>query len=128
MTGAQKTRLIAVAVFACGLANASFATEHERVIYKDATTGIIFYVESDGRHVAAIAKGGKLLWVRDPFVDAHLKPYRTPLPIIDYVGPAKTGYEKIIDKGAKFIEIHFNSSQFGILDVKDGHFRPLGQD
>jgi hypothetical protein len=37
--------------------------------YKDARTSISFYVESDGRHVAAIDPEGTLLWVRNPFED-----------------------------------------------------------
>ena len=41
-------------------------------VCKDPTTGTLLYVESDGRHVAAISRDGKLLWNKDPFKDAHL--------------------------------------------------------
>jgi hypothetical protein len=37
-----------------------------------------FLRESDGRHLTAIASDGKLLWIRNPFEDRHLCPYRTP--------------------------------------------------
>src|SRR5215469_11722295 len=56
-------------------------------VYRDVHTGTAFYVESDGRHVAAISRDGKLLWVRDPFKDAHLEPYRTDHAQIISIGP-----------------------------------------
>jgi hypothetical protein len=34
--------------------------------YRDVDSGIIFYVESDGRHVSAISSEGKILWSREP--------------------------------------------------------------
>jgi hypothetical protein len=34
--------------------------------YRDPDSGIIFYVETDGRHVSAINPDGKILWSRDP--------------------------------------------------------------
>jgi hypothetical protein len=77
--------------------------------YRDADSGIIFYVESDGRHIAAIGQDGKLLWHRDPFADARLE--------------AMTG------KGSgKFVCISYNSSQAGVLDMKTGDFTFMGQD
>src|SRR6185437_8879935 len=50
--------------------------------YRDKQTGVLLYVESDGRHLAAISPQGELLWVRDPFVDKNLCPYRTARPTI----------------------------------------------
>ena len=35
-------------------------------VYKDPTSGTLFYVETDGRHVVAISSEGKLLWSKDP--------------------------------------------------------------
>jgi hypothetical protein len=37
--------------------------------YRDSRTSISFYVESDGRHIAAINTKGTLLLVRNPFED-----------------------------------------------------------
>ncbi len=79
---------------------------------------VLYYVESDGRHVAAIAKDGKLLWHRNPFVDAKLEPYRYSKPVI----------RSISSPGGSRISIVFNSSQFGSLDPKTGDFRFGGQD
>ncbi len=50
--------------------------------YRDPHSGIIFYVESDARHISAISRTGKLLWTRDPFKDAHLDLYHTKCPQI----------------------------------------------
>jgi hypothetical protein len=85
--------------------------------YKDADSGIIFYVESDGRHVTAISPEGKILWTRDPFADAHLPFYRTQTPRIVQIGR----------NGSWLLFIKFNSSQCGSIDVKTGHFTFTGQ-
>src|SRR5271170_836020 len=55
--------------------------------YRDPDSGIAFYVESDGRHLAAIDANGKLLWVRNPFLDRNLCPYRSAHPYISWIGP-----------------------------------------
>ncbi len=99
--------------------------------FKDDRTGVLFYVESDGRHVAAINGGGTILWHKDPFVDAGLKPYRTARPVISYIGkPSDKGMETMKARGKKgpFIGLSYNSSQFGLLDVTTGEFTFLGQD
>ncbi len=57
-------------------------TSAKPLVYRDGRTSITFYVESDGRHLAAIDGDGKLLWVRNPFEDRHLCPYRTGRPVI----------------------------------------------
>ena len=88
--------------------------------YKDRASGVIYYVESDGRHVSAIDPDGKILWNVDPFMDAGLKPYRFPKPVIVYVGKSN------IDEDS--ISISFDSSQFGDLDKKTGKFRFRGND
>ena|SRR2546423_7515165 len=92
-------------------------------VYKDPTSGMLLYVETDGRHVAAISCAGKLLWNRDPFTDAHLPFYRTEKPQIVSIGPDPTGGEP-----GKFVALTFNSSQFGIMRTSDGEFRFRGQD
>jgi hypothetical protein len=55
--------------------------------YRDPSSGITFHVESDGRHLAAIDKNGKLIWNRNPFVDANACPYRSAHPYIAWIGP-----------------------------------------
>jgi hypothetical protein len=92
-------------------------------VYKDPTSGTLLYVETDGRHVAAISCAGKLLWNRDPLTDAHLPFYRTDKPQIVYIGPDPARGEP-----GKFVAIAFNSSQFGVMRISDGEFRFRGQD
>lgn len=61
--------------------------------YRDPGTGITISVESDGRHLAAIDPRGKLLWVRDPFVDNDMCPYRSAHPYIYWVGQPEADSE-----------------------------------
>jgi hypothetical protein len=96
------------------------------LIYKDGATGTIIYVETDARHVAAISPDGKLLWRKDPFVDANLQPYRVSRPTIVLLGPQPSG-ELPEGASAPVATIAYNSSQFGLINIKDGHFTFLGQ-
>ena len=86
----------------------------------DPKSRVLYYVESDGRHVSAIAPDGKLLWHRNPFVDAKLQPYRFTKPVIIGIG--------LDESRDNALSIGFNSSQFGLLDPKTGDFQFLGQD
>jgi hypothetical protein len=95
--------------------------------YKDPDSGTLRYVETDGRHVAAISGDGKLLWNRDPFKDARLQFYRTDKPQIVYIGPVSQS-DHSVGEPDKFVAIVFNSSQFGVLRISDGEFRFHGQD
>lgn len=101
-------------------------------VYKEKESGVVFYVESDSRHVAAIDPRGKLLWNRDPFVDAKLKPYRNQHPVIVLIGPPVEWMLKgpwiEKSKATRFVRINFDSSQFGILNAETGDFIFLGQD
>ncbi len=100
--------------------------------FKDDRTGVLFYVESDGQHVAAINGGGAILWHQDPFVEAGLKPYRTKeRPVISYIGKASDKQVeslKAMGKKGPFIGLGYNSSQYGLLDVTTGVFTFYGQD
>ena len=76
------------------------------------------------------ARKTKILWNRDPFADAHLEFYRTKTPCICYIGkpdPETATYLKNRGSG-RFVHITFNSSQFGVLEMKSGEFIFLGQD
>ncbi len=65
--------------------------------------------------MAAISAAGKLLWIRDPFKDAHLPFYRTD----DRPDKAKLD---------RFVAISFNNSQFGVMRISNGEFLFQGQD
>ena len=106
--------------------------------YHDPETKILFYAESDGRHLAAIGPDGKLLWVRNPFDDKGLCPYRTVRPVIRsikaYDIPLAYAKNIALDmkrRGAnpdhRFIWIEFDSYQFGEVDETNGDFLYEGQ-
>jgi hypothetical protein len=97
-------------------------------VYRDPNSGTLLYVETDGRHVAAMSGDGKLLWNRDPFKDSHLSFYRTEKPQIVYMGPVKKSAHPAGGEPDKFVAIRFNSSQFGLLKISSGEFQFLGQD
>ena len=99
--------------------------------FKDEKTGILLYAESDGRHVAGIDRDGKILWHRNPFEDAKLKPYRTRRPVISYIGETPAWMLRSMKsrgKSGPFVALSFNSTQSGVLDVKSGDFFFMGQD
>lgn len=102
--------------------------------YKDSRTFISFYVESDGRHMAAMDPDGNLLWVRNPFEDQNLCPYRNARPVISSLatteissGMADVMQSRGMNPSHKFLEIKFDSSQFGVLDETTGDFLFAGQ-
>lgn len=107
-------------------------------VYKDQRSTISLYVESDGRHLVAKDSDGRLLWIRTPFEDAGLCPYRTPHPIIyeidtvdflpDFGERAAPSLKKLgMLSTHKYVQIHFDSSQFGLVDETSGNFFFEGQ-
>ncbi|NML04472.1 hypothetical protein [Sphingomonas sp. G-3-2-10] len=108
------------------IGHATLPTPHTPQSYRDPDSGLIFYVERDGRGVAAIGADGQVAWVADPFVDARMEPYRLERPVIVSIG--KPLEWMIRDRKGRFVSIAFNSTQFGILDIADGKFIFLGQD
>jgi hypothetical protein len=111
---------------------------HGSQAYKDADSGVIFYVESDGRHVAAISPDGKVHWNRDPMADAHLERYHDPAllsyrvktPRIVFIGKEPDQHAQRMTKegSGKFVAIAYENSQFGDVDIKTGDFIFGGQD
>ena len=94
--------------------------------YKDPRTNVVYYVESDGRHVIAIRDDGAILWNRNPFDDAGLEPYRVDNPkIVRICAPSEWS---IRDREGHYISIAFDSSQFGIINTETGDYIFCGQD
>jgi hypothetical protein len=54
--------------------------------YRDPQSGITFHVGGDGRRITAVDAQARLLWVRDPFVDRNMCPYRDAHPSIVWIG------------------------------------------
>ncbi len=98
--------------------------------YRDPHTGTLLYVETDGRHIAAISSDGKLLWSREPHKDSNVPMYRTENPQIIYIGESSKSLSTSTtpESPDKFVVIRFTNSQFGALRISDGEFLLLGQD
>jgi hypothetical protein len=98
--------------------------------YKDVRSGTLLYLETDGRHVAAISSEGKLLWNREPHKDASVPTYRTDNPQIYYVGKPSRSLSGYLapENPDQFAVITFTNSQFGVLRISNGEFKFLGQD
>jgi hypothetical protein len=99
------------------------------IAYTEGVTKTILYVETDGRHLSAISFDGRVLWTRDPFADAHLKPYRVDNPRITSIYkpvPWMLGSRR--DPKRYFVAIGFDSAQTGVVDVSTGAFSFVGQD
>lgn len=101
-------------------------------VYKDPHTTTTLYVETDGRHVAAISGDGQLLWNKDPFKDGHLPFYRTKNPRIIFIGPVSKSRPPAGPWAGKepdeFVAVTFNNSEFGLLRISNGEFKFLGND
>ena len=99
---------------------------HGAGTFRDKESGITFYVESDGRHLAALDSKGRILWLRDPFSEGKLEPYRSKHPVIVGMGPPT---ETMVGKRkGRYLGIVFDSTQAGILSFETGEFTFLGND
>jgi hypothetical protein len=101
------------------------------LVYKSPKSGVLFYIESDGRHISALDPLGKIIWTRDPVADTKMKPYRFAEPQIVWIGePQEWMVESMARQGKKgeYVAITFNASQFGVVDTATGEFTFQGQD
>jgi hypothetical protein len=80
------------------------------LVYEDAATQTLFYVETDRRHVAAV-RHGSLLWVRDMCIVTG-RDQDNP-GTIDFIGG---------DRLPGYVAIGFNSGDFGRFSKSDGSF------
>jgi hypothetical protein len=109
-------------------------TPAKSIAYKDPRSSITFYVESDGRHVAAIDSGGNLLWVRIPHQESRTGSPGVETSVIDGIDqePATTGYAQYLQQYGfrpedKLLKITFTSYFFGELDERTGAFVLIGR-
>jgi len=59
-------------------------------VLNDPRSGLILYVESDGRHMAAITHEGEMLWHRNLFSDPKLERLFPPPPAIEGEQPVSS--------------------------------------
>lgn len=102
------------------------ATVHGPTTMRDVVSGLVFYVESDRRHITALDRTGVVLWCRDPFTEVIREPYRIDYPVISWIGIARG--RSVENRSGRYLAVSFDSTQFGIIDIRTGHFRFLGQD
>jgi len=99
------------------------SSDHKKTVpitFFDAATRTTIYVESDGRHIAAIDSMGQVRWLRDPFAEKHLCAYRVSRPVIVSIEPSQGSPNEVV--------VRYDSSQFGTLRKDSGEFTPIGQD
>jgi hypothetical protein len=89
---------------------------------------LVVYAETDGKHLSAIDFEGRVLWTRSPFADAHLEPYRVAEPRIVQIYAPLPWMLKAAKAKSGFAALQFESTQFGVVDLKTGTFLFLGQD
>jgi RNA polymerase sigma-70 factor (ECF subfamily) len=102
--------------------------------YKDDKTGLLFVVESDRRHVAALDKNGKVLWHKDLIAAANLKGYKVGTkvyePAITHLGPPLDWMLKTVKAQGKtgdFVEIAMGK-YFGVFNQRTGEYTFMGND
>jgi hypothetical protein len=79
--------------------------------------------------VTAIRNKGLTLWTRDPFKYSHLQPYRVRHPKIRFIGEAAQWELKCCARytNHRYVEIEYDSTQFGMVDEETGDFIILGE-
>jgi len=102
------------------------------ISYKDAGSGIIVYVETDRRHVAAIDPDGMILWhriVESDFV--FVRPDRRSL-IHSLSKPREKdiAYMRSLGKPGDYVgvEMTANRGEWGLLNIRTGAYSPLERD
>jgi hypothetical protein len=139
-------------VQACSFAWPEPFALHQPYLLNDPRTGLMLYVESDGRHVAAITREGRILWQRNLFDDPKLESEIPPPPdfpgeppfsdekgiqwvrsylgrlVIDRIGAVSDCEMQIIDRVAPplfhghYIRAGSGTHIFYLLDAKTGDF------
>jgi hypothetical protein len=105
---------------------------HGPMTYRDPDSQAIFYVESDGRHLARIGASGEIAWLKDPHADAKVEEYRFPNPqIVSINGPFRW-QSNMVDElkplSGHALWIRYSNSQAGLIDMRTGAFTFMGQD
>lgn len=107
----------------------------EQMIFRDDESGITFTFESDGQHVTATNKEGKVLWRRNPAVETGMKGFskgdQTVWPTICSAGPPTDWMVELMRERGKqgaYIGISFNTKYFGLLEIATGDYTSMGSD
>lgn len=95
----------------------------------DSQTNNYYVLDSQHIYITAFNKDGIKLWQTDPWKDNGIEEYRTKRPLIVWFqfGLSHREYDQRY-KGHKVIHISYSNSQFGELDLANGHYYFAGQD
>ena len=96
--------------------------------YWAAKSGVVFYVESDHQHVAAIDNKGKVLWHKNVVDQLPFKELSRPVHVV-CIGKAQDWMlqvQKEWGKSGEYVGIDFSTRDFGILDQSSGVFTWMG--
>lgn len=99
--------------------------------YRAEKSGILFYVESDRQHMAAIDKDGKVLWHKN-IIDQVRGKERLGWParivVIDKPHDGMLEVMKHRGKDGDYVGIALSTKEFGVLNQSSGVFTSLGTD
>jgi hypothetical protein len=102
---------------------------------KDESSGVLFYFESDGQHVAAVDTSGSLLWHTNPVVKRDMKGFskdgKMLWPIIHHAGPPLEWMLRTMAEHGRrgdYLAISFTTKEFGLLDKRTGEYTSMGND
>ena len=98
--------------------------------YRSEKTGFIFYVESDGQHMAAMNKELKLLWHRNVIVDGAqaeiISGQPTRITELRKATDATVEVAKGHGKSGEYVFIGLDNKAAGLVDQNTGEFFWLG--
>ena len=89
--------------------------EDHRII-QDTSTKVVYYIESDRRHVAAISADGKLLWCAEVL----------PVPKNDSEKPDQIDWIANRDKGFLLVAVHVGLGTSATIDKATGSVKFSG--
>jgi hypothetical protein len=99
--------------------------------FKDEASGVLLYVETDRKHVAAIDKDGKILWHKEITQVVTLKSRGDKEAAVIFVGKPTDWSLKVMKERGKagtYIGVGFNTKEFGVIDQQTGEYTSMGND
>jgi hypothetical protein len=103
------------------------APKVELMVLNDKDAGIVFYFETDGRHVTALRRDGSVIWHRD-IVQATARISITPDKrgrVITFAGPAPSETVERLRQAGKdgpYILVGFNEAEMGLVNKMTGEY------
>jgi hypothetical protein len=107
----------------------------ELMVLNDKDAGIVFYFETDGRHVTALRRDGSVIWHRDLVESAAEKGFskgeKKLWPVVDFAGPPDApSVQRLREIGNQgdYITVGFNTGEVGLVNKLTGEYHFRGKD